>query len=206
MTAHPEYTKELVHLLEEDQKEKREAGRAYFTAAPETFAAKQAELAEHSRRRAERALHILGKIGEPSLSRIGTEGARALSVIAVHASADAARQILAAFTKCYERDPADTHLEAIPSLTDWVHIMERKPQRFGTIWLFDKRKQPYLPTVADFEHVNERRAAYGIGPLRWPKSLAIPESEQPWLKRPLSELVMRDPTDQEYGDLLKDMP
>jgi len=33
--------------------------------------------------------------------------------------------------------------------------------------------------------------------------LAIPESEQPWLKRPLSELVMRDLTETEYKEILR---
>lgn len=55
--------------------------------------------------------------------------------------------------------------------------------------------------VDDFAHVNERREGYGIDPLRWPKSLAIPEPEQPWLKRPLAELVMREPTEAEYAKL-----
>lgn len=87
-------------------------------------------------------------------------------------------------------------------MTDLALLLERKPQRFGTQWLFDEHKWPFLPTVEDFEHVNERRAAYGLGPLRWPKSLAISESEQPWLTRPLSELVMRDPTEDEYKQLI----
>jgi len=51
-----------------------------------------------------------------------------------------------------------------------------------------------LYPVANFEDIEERRREYGIEPFRWPKSLAMPKEEQPWLKRPLSELVMREPT------------
>jgi hypothetical protein len=72
------------------------------------------------------------------------------------------------------------------------------------VWLSNENNEPFLPTVQDFEGVNERRAEYDIEPLRWPKSLAIPVSKQPWLKRPLSKLVMRDPTIEEYNDLLRD--
>ncbi len=89
-------------------------------------------------------------------------------------------------------------------MTDWMLILEPKPQRFGTIWLFDEEKEPFLPTVDDFEYVNVRREEYRIEPLRWPKSLAIPEEKQPWLKRPLSELRMREPTQKEYNEFLKD--
>lgn len=41
---------------------------------------------------------------------------------------------------------------------------------------------------------------YGVEPLRWPKSLAIPEGKQPWLKRPLSEAVMRDISEEEFRE------
>jgi len=51
--------------------------------------------------------------------------------------------------------------------------------------------------------MTDRRAEYGIEPLRWPKSLAFPESEQPWLQKPLSDLIMRDVTEAEYVKLFK---
>jgi hypothetical protein len=83
-------------------------------------------------------------------------------------------------------------------MTDALLIMEGKPQRFGTQWFFDANNYPFLPTVEDFEHVNERRKQYGIEPLHWPKSLAIAEAEQTWLSRPLCEAIMRRPAQEEY--------
>jgi hypothetical protein len=201
---YPAQAQELVQLLKEDQEERRATGKAYFQAVDNTnLKLHRATLAKNAQQRVQRVLQILNEVGEPSLSNIGEEAAQAVSVLAVHGSLDSLRRILAAFIDLYEQYPDDTYYQAIPSMTDWVLVLERKPQRFGTQWLFDYNRQPYLPPVEDFEHVNKRRAKYDIEPLRWPRSLAIPESEQPWLKRPLSELVMREPTDEEYAELAR---
>lgn len=183
-------------MLQDDQAEKRETGRVYFqdgTILPPK---------EKARQRIDRMLQILDKIGEPSIANIGEEGALAVSVLATHGSLEVLEKVLAVFEALDRRDRSNTLYRAIPSMTDLALILRRKPQHFGTQWLFDKNKQPFLPTVEDFSHVNERRAAYDIGPLRWPKSLAIPESEQPWLTQPLSNLVMRSPTEEEYKQLV----
>jgi len=82
-------------------------------------------------------------------------------------------------------------------MTDRLLIVEGKPQRFGTQWLFDEHKYPFLPTIESPEQVSDRRKRYGLDPLRWPRSLAIPDAEQPWLSRPISEAVMRSPTSAE---------
>jgi hypothetical protein len=198
---YPDQSRELIQLLADDQVEKRELGRAYFHSIDNAlYKAKKEALTSNTRRRVSRMLQILDKIGEPSISNIGMESAQAISVLALHDTVDTLRKVLAAFTSLYKHSPADTYYQAIPSMTDFLLILERKPQRFGTQWLFDKNKEPFLPIVDNFEHVNERRKQFGIEPLRWPKSLAIPLSEQPWLERPLSELIMRDPTDDEYKD------
>ncbi len=195
---YPEYAAELIQLLQVDQKQMRKAGQAYFheddKAALESM---HAALIQKTHQRTERMLHILDDVGEPSISNIGVDAAQAVSVLAVHDTLEVLKRVLAAFTTLYGRDRNDTYYQAIPSMTDKVLILERKPQRFGTQWMFDENKQPFLPPVENFDHVNERRAEYDIGPFRWPKSLAIPESEQPWLKKPLSELVMREPTSKE---------
>jgi hypothetical protein len=197
---YPAHALELIHLLQEDQSEAKKVGNAYFY-EPDNWQAQRILLKKHAQRRVKRMLEILDEIGEPSLSNIGKEAAQAVSILAVHDQPDVLRRVLAAFNELYDKNPDDTFYQAIPSMTDWLLILEGKPQRFGTQWLFDKKKQPYLPPVEDFANVNERRAKYGLEPLRWPKSLAIPESEQPWLKRPLSKLVMREPTAEELKDL-----
>jgi hypothetical protein len=199
---YPEYAAELMQLLRADQTEKRDVGQAYFNESDQTLLdTKSATLKQNTRERTARMLQIFEEIGQPSISNIGAEAAQAISVLAVHDTPNVLRRVLYAFNKLYKQDKSDTYYQAIPSMTDWVLVRESKPQRFGTQWMFDKDKQPFLPTVEDFEHVNDRRAEYDIEPFRWVKSLAIPESEQPWLKQPLSELVMRDPTTEERKDL-----
>lgn len=180
----------------------RALGHDFFKVADKAvWEAQQTELKQKTQQRIKRLLEIVEEIGEPSITNIGAEAAQAVSVLALHDGSVALKKILTAFNQLYARDKADCYYQAIPSMTDLLLILEGKPQRFGTQWLFDANKQPFLPTVADFDHVNERRTAYGIEPLRWPKSLAIPESEQPWLTRPLSELIMRDPTEEELDRL-----
>jgi hypothetical protein len=205
MITYPNQAKELLALLQADQDEKREVGYAYFHESDKKLLdTMPASLRQHTKEHTTRMLQIVDEIGEHSLARIGTDAAQAVSVLALHDSLPVLKRILKAFDDLYKKDKSSVYFQAIPSMTDWVCILEHKPQKFGTQWQFDQNKQPYLPSVEDFEHVNERRQEYGIESLRWPKSLAIPESEQPWLKRPLSELVMREPTNEEYQEFSKD--
>lgn len=199
--TYPTQAQELLDILCDDQAEARVAGAAYFNGSKEVHNVERAALKQHIRKRTRRMLEILDEIGEPSIVNVGPEAAQAVSILATHAGGDVLKRVVAAFNTIYDQDKNNCYYQAIPAMTDWVLIREHKAQRFGTQWLFDDRKQPFLPTVEDFGHVNERRSVYDIEPLRWPKSLAIPESEQPWLKHPLSELIMRDPTEVEYKEL-----
>jgi hypothetical protein len=149
--------------------------------------------------RTARALEILHQIRLPSLSNVGDKGALAFSVLATHGGVQALRIVLGKFEELYATDPENCRYQSIPAMTDALRIAERKPEKFGTQWFFDKDGWPFLPVVEDFEHINERRNKYGIEPLRWPKSLVLPENEQPWLSKPITEAVMRTPTEEEYN-------
>lgn len=194
-------------LLAEDQRDIKEFSRKYYwrgeagTKKAESQANRRYWEAIH--RRTERMLRILDDIGEPSISNIGRKGAVAVSVLATHDAPNALQPVLKKFEQIYADNKNDCHFQSIPAMTDLLLILNKKPQRFGTRWLFDKNKWPWLPTVEDFAHVNQRRAAYGLEPLCWPKSLAIPEVEQPWLKRPFSEMTMRDPAPEEWRELFE---
>jgi hypothetical protein len=197
---YPKQAQELAQFLQEDQEEMQEAGRIFYNDSNNSLLqTKRAEQNYKISLRSERLLQILDEVGGPSIYNIGVRGAEAVSVLALHSSDEILEGVLSEFMTLYDKDREDVYYQAIPAMTDRLLIHQHKPQRFGTQWLADERKEPFLPTVEDFDHVNERRAEYGIEPLRWPKSLAIPESEQPWLKLPLSELVMRDPTPEELN-------
>jgi len=143
MVTYPQQAQELIALLKADQDEKREAGRAYFYASDKKLlAAKRAKLKQKTQKRTARMRQILAEIEEPSISNIGVGAAQAVSVLALHDSLDVLRRVLKIFDDLYERDKNNAYYQAIPSMTDRVLILERKPQRFGTQWLFDAAKQP----------------------------------------------------------------
>lgn len=198
LLRYPDFAQELILLLEDDQKEKKQLARKILKDNTADFSSKQAQLQQTTYARTKRMMEILDEIGEPSLSNIGEEGTLAISVLASHDVANTLKKVLKKFEDLYRSNREDCRYQSIPAMTDALLVAERKPQRFGTQWFFDKHNYPFLYPVADFEHVEERRKEYGIEPFRWPKSLAMPKSKQPWLKRPLSELVMREPTEEEY--------
>lgn len=199
MTKYPEYAIELNDLLAQDQIKWKSLWQAnYQKQDSEEFKRLFKKVRHDLHAHSMRMLAILDEIHEPSLSNIGKYAAQAVSVLALHDSLPILKKVLAAFEQCYQVDKSDTYYQAIPSMTDRVLILERKPQRFGTQWEGNGLRTPFLPTVEDFGHINERRLEYGIEALRWPKSLAIPESDQPWLQLPILELVMRDITDEEF--------
>lgn len=197
---YPQYAEELKQLLEKDQIETKALGQAFWR-SDTSYAEKAMMRKKEMRNRTARLLHILQDIGEPSISNIGDDGALAMSVLATHDSQQALPIMLEKFELLHSRNRSDCRCQSIPAMTDWLLILKRKPQRFGTQWLFDENKWPYLPIVEDFAHVNNRRAAYDLEPLTWPKSLATPESEQPWLTMPFSDMVMRAPTEEEWQGL-----
>ena len=198
---YPKQSIELQNLLKEDQDEWKEFAKIEFESGykkqPKIEKLRK-ELRQRVQERASKMLIILDKIKEPSIHNIGQESALAMSVLATHTSLKTTKKVLKAFNDLYKLKPNDTRYQSIPAMTDWVAFLEHRPETFGTIWIFDNNSYPFLPTVKDFNDVNIRRERYGIEPLHWPKSLAIPLSKQPWLKKPLTQLVMREPTDEEY--------
>lgn len=208
MTAslkYPEYASELAQLLEDDQHEWREYSKAEFEAAdPALLKTWHDKFRGHVKKRTSRMLEILEAINKPTLTNIGDEGSLAMSVLATHGNVEASKRVLQAFLEVYELDKGAVRFQSIPVMMDWVCLLEKRPQVFGTIWLFDSRKHPFLPTVENFQDVNKRRSEYGIEPLHWPKSLVIPESQQPWLNKPLDALVMREPSESEYKSIASD--
>lgn len=203
---YPKQSQTLVDLLFKDQQEWRAYAKAQYVdkLSQDELDMLKDKLRHKVVKRAESALRILDEIeNKPSLDYISSEAATALSVLATHHSLDSTKKVLVAFEQCYQDSPNTTQKQSIPAMTDWVAILEGKPQVFGTIWLFDKNLYPFLPTIQDVENINQKRKEYGIEALRWPKSLAIPEKDQPWLKRPVSEAIMRSPTNAELHELVE---
>lgn len=202
--VYPDESKELTDLLDEDQKEYKKFAKKYLLSNNKSSLEKERlVLVKHFRERAKKMRRIVKKIGLPSISNIGKEANIAVSVLASHASIEDTKFILDIFNKIYKKNKEEVNFESIAALSDIVLVFEHKPQEYGTIWFFDNNLQPFLPTIRNPKELNERREKYGLGPLRWPKSLALDESLQPWLKKPINELIMREPTKKEYLDNFK---
>jgi len=202
---YPEFASELVDLLEKDQTEWKTFWAEYYDRQA-TLGFKDAlkQVKAHQKVRSQRMMIILQIIKEPTITNIGSDAAQAISILALHDHITVLSEVHAAFVESNAKNHQDTYYQAIPSTTDRLCILNRQPQIFGTQWDFNEHNYPFLPTVKDFKSVNQRRAEYDIEPLRWPRSLAMPEAEQPWLKRSLSELIMRDVTDEEFEAKYKD--
>lgn len=201
MPRYKEYAQELEKMLHDDQKEWKAFWSEYFDKQNGPDFEKEFDHIRNAQSgRSARMLTILDAIKQPSISNVGMKGSQAISILALHDKLGVLRKVLSSFESLYIENREDSYHQAIPSMKDRVRILERKPQIFGTQWELDENGYPFLPTVEEFSTVNERRLLYGIEPLRWPKSLAIPESEQPWLKKPIQDAPMRDITDEEFLD------
>lgn len=107
---------------------------------------------------------IVDARGWPGRALVGEEGARAAFLLAQHADHAPAFQerclgLLRAAVAAEDADPAD-----LAYLTDRVLLKQDRPQVYGTqVEWVDSEPRP-LP-LEDPEHVDERRAAVGLGPL-----------------------------------------
>lgn len=202
---YPRHYEELLAMLEADQREVRACAKAYKHAphAAATYDIRD-QFIVHSQYRVKRVLEILDEIGEPTVDNIGTDGSQAVSVLALHGKLSIMKRILRAFEASHKRNPTNVYYEAIPSLTDRILIIETRRQRFGTQWMLGADGKFFLPPVQDFEHMNERRAAHGLGKSKHPIDLtySVPKIDPPRPDTQASD--QRSPTDQEYQDFVYD--
>lgn len=102
--------------------------------------------------------------GWPGRSRVGEDGAHAAWLLAQHADSDPAfqRRCLDLLTAAVGRGEAAISEQAY--LTDRVMLHEGKSQEYGTQAIArDGRYEPRK--LRDPEHVDQRRASAGLGPL-----------------------------------------
>jgi hypothetical protein len=107
-----------------------------------------------------RLRQIIAVHGWPGRTLVGVDGAHAAWLIVQHADADRKfqKECLALMESAALGDVTATD---IAYLTDRVLVGETKPQKYGT--QLDGNYQPF--PIDDAEHVDERRAAVGLGPL-----------------------------------------
>ncbi|MBV8993845.1 MAG: hypothetical protein JO287_09110 [Pseudonocardiales bacterium] len=109
--------------------------------------------------------NVVAEVGWPGRSLAGEDGAHAAWLLAQHADSDPIfqRRCLDLITEAVnggEASPAE-----LAYLTDRVLLAEGQPQEYGTQMIGHKRG--WVPRrLRDPEHVDERRAAMTLGPLR----------------------------------------
>ena len=112
---------------------------------------------------------VLDRHGWPLRSQVGEQAATAAWLLAQHAGAqpEFQRRCLALLTESIagrEADPGN-----LAYLTDRVLCAEGRPQRYGTqFWTVpddtDATGRLHARPIEDREHLDERRAAVGLGP------------------------------------------
>lgn len=114
---------------------------------------------------AEQLAEIVDAWGWPGRSRAGDDGCAAAFLLAVHAISRPDLQhrwlplleAAAADGEVPRRQPA--------MLEDRIRFHEGRPQRFGTVFDWDKNSELTPGAIEDPERVDERRRAVGLGPL-----------------------------------------
>lgn len=137
----------------------------------------------HGPERTDRLREIIAEYGWPTFRLVGTDGATAAWVIAQHADHDPAFQryalrLMRAAARQGQADPVE-----LAYLTDRVAVNTGRLQVYGTqVTCVDGAVAP-RPLI-DPEHVDERRAAVGLGPLQeyldgFPGDLCAPQARVP---------------------------
>lgn len=199
----PKLRDELLAMLDQDQREVRECSKAFRRSRRSDDTRKlRDEFIRRSQGRVRRVIEILEVIGAPTVENIGTDGSQAVSVLGLHSRLSHMKKILRAFKRSYGKNPDSVYAEAIPSLEDRVLIIEQKEQQFGTQWMLGSDGNFFLPPVADFANMDQRRAVYGLGKSRHPIDLTSGVPTREPFRAYTKERDQRAPTKEEYDDFV----
>lgn len=151
----PALREQLLQLMQEDQRLRREAA-APVDAGAADFPARFREAAS---RHARVLRGVLDAHGWPGRSLVGDDGALAAWLLAQHLDDDPPlqRRCLELLERAVAANDADA--ESLAWLTDRVLVNEGKPQRYGT-------QGNGAITPADRARVNANRRTLGLPPLR----------------------------------------
>ncbi len=157
---------ELLKMQADDLTTRRrlvEAGQLYGPHLPRDFY--HPDMAAVHRRNNARMHEIVGQYGWPGRSLVGEEGAEAAWQIVQHATLDPElrERCLPLLEAAYQAGEAAGRQVAM--LTDSLHMQKGEPQIYGSIFVGSEGGGLVPWTIADAEHVDERRAAMGLPPL-----------------------------------------
>ena len=201
---YPQYQEELVNLMDDDQAEiLAHYQKLKLLTSDNDKKVLKANLDSHCHERASKMMQILDEIGEPSITNIGMSGSEAVSLLALHSYLDEMKKVLAEYEAVYKRDPDDVYSESIPSLTDRIMVFEHRTQLYGNNWSIDKDGSYFMIPVEDFEHMNERRAKFGLKPRMRPTVFAVGEERHPLGIGEAQANDQKPLTDEEYEEFTR---
>lgn len=155
----PALRDELLKMAEQDQAARREAARG-------NFQNKEANerMAAVDRKNTARLKEVIAQKGWPGLTLVSKRAAHAAWMMVQHADLDRdfQKQCLPLLEKAVAQGEAEG--QDLAYLTDRVLVADKKPQRYGTQFATVDGKTVLQP-LEDEAHVDERRAAVGLGTL-----------------------------------------
>lgn len=119
------------------------------------------------KKNAEEMKKIVRNYGWPTVSLVGKEGARNAWLLVQHADLDTAfqRKCLRLMLSARKKKSKEVALMHIAFLTDRILVNQKKPQKFGTQFYTNKKREFTYWPIRDIRNVDKRRALYGIEPL-----------------------------------------
>ena len=155
-----ELTQRLSDMAEEDQRV-----RAELAATGELFQGYHPRMAEVHRRNAQELEAIIEMYGWPGKSLVGDDGANAAWLILQHAigNPELQRKCVPVLREAIARGEMEPAHAAY--LEDRICFFERRPQRYGTQFDWDKNGQMSPWLLEDPGKVDEHRRSVGLAPL-----------------------------------------
>ncbi len=112
----------------------------------------------------ERLEKIIAEYGWPTKKQIGANGARTLFLVLQHADISTHKRYLPIVHKAAQN--GDIKKEYVAYLEDRIAVADGKKQIYGSqIHRDSNSKRHYVHPIEDPEHVDERRAKYGMSPM-----------------------------------------
>jgi hypothetical protein len=149
---------ELLARCEEDQRVRRKAGGP-GSGPPAADLLAEWDRIDHANTRW--LAELTGHVGWPGRTLAGEDGAHAAWLLAQHADHEHQRTFLELLRAAVEAGQASA--KDLAYLEDRVRLHDGRPQRYGTQFIGDEQGLRPHP-IEDPEHLDERRAAVGLGP------------------------------------------
>lgn len=158
-------TRELTALGEADQEPRLRLAKEKIKFGTPEWKAFWEEVDPVDRANMARLAHIIDQHGWPGTCLVGEPAAKSAFLILQHADNEVQKKYLPALERAVMAGQAKaSHLAY---LTDRILMHDDKPQKYGSQVRFNQEtgKKELYP-IEDIDHVDERRAAVGLGTLR----------------------------------------